>query len=103
MDNIEYVLLNFSYKIRATPPRKNPTNIWAKTSHAFLRTTSMAVRISCAEGLEFKSRAGQILYSVANSSPPLQHPRKLLGAMTRRWTPQTRYTLRRNTASVLNS
>jgi len=36
---------------------------------------------SCAEGLEFKSRTGQILHSVANGSPPLK--------------------LRRNTASIM--
>jgi len=46
---------------------------------------------SCAGDLEFKFRTGQILHSVANGSP---------GAMTRRWAPQTRYTLRRNTASI---
>jgi len=48
-------------------------------------------RASCAEGMEFKSPAGQILHSVANSSPPLQHLRKKLfcvGAMTRRWAPK---------------
>jgi len=33
-------------------------------------------RASCAGGLEFKSRTGQILDSVANGSSPLQHVRK---------------------------
>jgi len=33
-------------------------------------------RASYAEGLEFKSRTGQILHSVANGSPPLQYLRK---------------------------
>jgi len=48
--------------------------------------------------------ADQILHSVAYGSPPLQHLRKSLrcrGAMTRRWAPQTRYTLLRNTASIM--
>ena len=44
-----------------------------------------------AEGLRFKSRAGQIEHSVANGSAPLRHfPQKELccpGAMTRRWEP----------------
>jgi len=51
-----------------------------------------------------KIKIGQILHSVANSSPPLQHLRKwlcCLGAMTRRWIPQTRYTNRRNPASIM--
>jgi len=50
------------------------------------------------------SKAGQILHSVANGSPSLQHLRKQLcyiGAMTRSWAPQTSYTLRRNTASIV--
>jgi len=62
------------------------------------------VRASCAGSLEVKSRTGQILHSVANGSLQLQHLRKqlyCLGAMTRRWAPQIRYTLRRNTASIL--
>jgi len=32
---------------------------------------------SCAGDREFESQAGQISYSVANGSPPLQHLRKL--------------------------
>ena len=40
--------------------------------------------------LRFKSRAGR---SVANGSPPF--------ATTRRWAPQTRYTLRRKTRSII--
>jgi len=39
-------------------------------------------------GLEFKFQAGQILHSVANGSPLLQHLRKLLyclGVMSCRW------------------
>jgi len=47
--------------------------------------------------------AGQILCSVENRSSPLQHLNAgvvcCLGAMMPRWAPQTRYTLRRNTAS----
>jgi len=31
---------------------------------------------SCAGGLELKSQTGQILHSVVNGSPPLQHLRK---------------------------
>jgi len=34
------------------------------------------LRVLCAACLEFKSRIGQILNSVANSSPPLQNLRK---------------------------
>jgi len=30
-------------------------------------------RASCTGGLEFKSQTGQILHSVANGLPPLQH------------------------------
>jgi len=42
--------------------------------------------------------------SFANSSPPLQHLRKCcLGAMTQSWAQQTRYTLLRNTASIMKS
>jgi len=68
------------------------------------------VRASCAGGLDFKSRTGQISHSVAiaNGSPPLQHLRKYcsckccLGAMTRRWSPHTlTYRLRRNMASIM--
>jgi len=39
-----------------------------------LRTINACV--SCARGLEFKSRTGQILHSIANGSLPLQHLRK---------------------------
>ena len=63
------------------------------------------VFFSGAGGLRIKSRAGQIGHIVANGSPPLQHffRKKLCcpGAMTRRWAPQTRYTLRRNTTSII--
>ena len=61
--------------------------------------------VSGAGGQRFKSRASQIGHSVANGSPPLQHffEKKLCrpGAMTRRWAPQTRYTLRSTTASIM--
>ena len=56
------------------------------------------VFVSGAVGLRFKSRAGQIGFSVANGSPSLQY--FFGGAMTRRWAPQTRYTPWRNTASI---
>jgi len=36
---------------------------------------------TCTEGLEFKSRAGQILHSIANGSPPLQHFTQLAVAL----------------------
>jgi len=39
------------------------------------RWPRVITRVSCAEGLEFKSQTGQILHSVANGSPPLQHLR----------------------------
>jgi len=47
-------------------------------------------------------KAGQILHSVANGSPPLQHLRRKLRClctMTLRWAQPTRY--RRNTASIM--
>jgi len=51
--------------------------------------------------LEFKFRTSQIWHSIANGSPPLLHLCKELccfgSASPRRWAPQTRYTLRRNT------
>jgi len=50
-----------------------------------------------------RHRADQILHSVSNGSPLIQHLRKnlcRLGAMSRRWAPQTRYTLRRHSAST---
>jgi len=62
------------------------------------------MHVSYAGGLEFKSLTGQTLHSIANGSPLLQHLRKLLcclGAVTWRWAPQTRYMLRRNTASIM--
>jgi len=45
-------------------------------------------------------------YNIANGSPPFQHLHKqlwCLGAASRKWSPQTRYTLRRNIASVMKS
>ena len=56
-----------------------------------------------AGGLGFKSRTSQIEHSVANGSPSLRHffEKSCAGAMTRRWVPLTRYTLRRNTASIM--
>jgi len=62
------------------------------------------VRALCAGDREFEFQAGQILHNVANDSPSLQHLSKYLcclGAMSRRWAPQTRYTLRRNTVSLM--
>ena len=59
--------------------------------------------VSGAAGLRFKSRACQTDTVVANGSPPLQHFFKgsyvATDAMACGWAPQTRYTLRRNTAS----
>ena len=59
--------------------------------------------VSGAGGLRFKSRAGQIEHSVANALPPQQHFFESTcvarAQMTRRWAPQSRYTLRRNTAN----
>ena len=48
---------------------------------------------------------GQIGHSIGNGSPPLRNffeksKLRCPGAMRQRWTPQTRYTLRRNTAST---
>jgi len=47
-------------------------------------------------------KVDQVIHDIANVSPPLQIYAKLccLGAMTRRWAPHTRYTLRRNRASI---
>ena len=60
--------------------------------------------VSEAVGPGLKSRAAQIS-SVANSSPPLRNfLRKDICcpcAMTRRCAPQTRYTLRRNTSTIM--
>ena len=58
------------------------------------------VLLSGAGDLRFKSQAGQIELSAANGLPPLRHFFErselcCLGvAMTRKWTPPTRYTLR---------
>jgi len=55
-------------------------NIYNPIYRLVARTVN--ARASCAEGLELKSRigqtsrTGQILHSVANGSPPLQHLRK---------------------------
>jgi len=38
-------------------------------------------RASCAGGLEFKSRTGLTLYSIANGSPTLQHICKVAVAL----------------------
>ena len=62
--------------------------------------------VSGADGLGFKSRTGQIGHRVANDSPlqsSISSNGAMLpaGAMTRRWAPQTRYALRRNTASTM--
>jgi len=55
------------------------------------------------EVLEFKSQTGQILHSVANGLPPLQHLRKYLCCLSATmWScaPQTHYTLRGNTSTA---
>ena len=60
--------------------------------------------VSGVGGLRFKSRTGQIEHSVTNDLPPLRHSSKravLPRAMTRRWAPPTRYTLRQITASII--
>ena len=61
-----------------------------------------------AEGLRFKSRAGQIVRrqrSVADDSPPLPHflgqDLCCLGPMTRRWALPTHHRLRRNRAIII--
>ena len=55
-------------------------------------------------GLSFNSRGGQNRNSFANGSPPLQYffrkALNCLGARTRKWSPQTRYTPRSNTANI---
>ena len=60
--------------------------------------------VSGAGDLRFESRTGQIEHRVANGSPPLQHFFKKKqccpGAMMQRWALKTRYTLRRNKASI---
>ena len=61
--------------------------------------------VSGAGDLRFKSRAGQIRQWVSNGSPLLLHFFKRScvahGAMMRRLARKTRYTLRRNTASIM--
>ena len=57
-----------------------------------------------AGGLRFKSRASQFGHSVATARNRCNIVRKGLccpDATTRRWAPQTRYTLQRNTASIM--
>ena len=55
--------------------------------------------------LRFKSRAGQIGTVLPTARDRCNISLKgavlLTCAMTRRWAPQTRYTLRRNTASII--
>ena len=59
--------------------------------------------VSGAEGLRFKFRAGQIGHTVTHGVSAATSLRKELycpGAMTWRWGPPTRYTLRRITANI---
>ena len=60
--------------------------------------------VSGARGLRFKSPVGQIGPGVVNRfATPVKFLRKELccpDTMTRRWPPQTRYSLRRNTTSI---
>ena len=53
-----------------------------------------------ARDLGFDSRASQIGHSVANGSPPLRRFCVAL-ALSREMIPGTRYSLRRNTASIM--
>ena len=61
--------------------------------------------VSQAGGLRFKSPTSQIGHKVANSSPPRLHFFKRSYFVRRRndaeMAPQTRYTLRRNTACIV--
>ena len=63
--------------------------------------------VSGAGGQRFKFRASRIGHSVAKRAPPPQHffERSCVapGVMTRRWAPQTRYTLPHNTASIMKN
>ena len=52
-----------------------------------------------AEGLQFDSRTGQIRQSVAKGSPPWFHRSCVAQALL----PANRYTLRRNTASIMKA
>ena len=60
---------------------------------------------SGAGGLRFKSRTLQIGHSVGNGSSLCNISSKgavlPAGVMMRRWAPQTRYTLRRNTTNIM--
>jgi len=99
---VQVVLTLFHYWLRSDlKDKKSALLLYVlQITASMVKWLTCLPRVSCAGGLEFKSRTGQILHSVANSSPPLQHLRKwlyCLGAMTRRWAPQTRYTLRRYT------
>ena len=70
----------------------------------------VATRLSLEREVWSSNSGGQIWYNVANCSPPLRHFFErscvahtvlLAGAMTRRWAPRTRFSLRRNTASIM--
>ena len=74
--------------------RENCSHYWS-SSNAF---------VSGAGGLRFKSQAGQIGQCCQRLATAATFLRKELccpGVLTRRWAPPTRYTLRRNPASIM--